>query len=158
MLQFALSTTWLLEAPIEPVWDAIYHSEHWPSWWRYVKSVEEIDRGGADGFGNVRRYTWRTRLPYTLSFQACTTRIERLSLLEGRVTGELDGCGRWHFLQQDHVTAVRYDWEVNVHQRWLRPLVPALRRAMRWNHDSIMLAGGKSLAQHLNARFLGMKS
>ena len=105
----------------------------------------------------MRRYTWRTRLPYRLSFDAKTTRIEKLALLEGAVEGELKGCGCWRFYRQDDDTAVRYDWEVNVHQPWLRRLVPLLSRAMRWNHHAVMLAGGRGLARHLGGRFLGMK-
>jgi Polyketide cyclase / dehydrase and lipid transport len=157
MTQFSLTTTWLIEAPLEAVWDAIYESERWPSWWPYVVHVQESARGENGGIGNVRRYTWRTRLPYKLSFEARTTRIEKLTLLEGAVDGELNGCGRWRFYCQDDVTAVRYEWEVNVNQPWLRRWVPLLHRAMRWNHDAVMLAGGQGLARHLGGRFLGMK-
>ena len=157
MTQFSLTTTWLIEAPLESVWDAIYESERWPSWWPHVVRVQETVRGENGGIGNVRRYTWRTRLPYRLSFDAKTTRIERLVLLEGAVDGELNGCGRWRFYRQDNVTAVRYDWEVNIHQPWLRRLMPLLRRVMKWNHDAVMLAGGRGLARHLGGQFLGMK-
>lgn len=157
MTQFSLTTTWLIEAPIEAVWEAIYRSEGWPVWWPYVVRVLEMEPGPTGGVGNVRRYTWRTRLPYSLSFNAKTTKIERLALLEGAVYGELEGCGRWRFMRQDDVTAVRYDWEVNVHHPWLRRLVPLLRRLMKWNHNAVMLAGGRGLARHLGGRFLGMK-
>ena len=95
----------------------------------------------------------RTRLRYKLSFDAKTTRVERLALLDGAINGELQGCGRWHFYRHDDVTAIRYDWEVNVHQPWLRRLVLRLRRAMKWNHYALMLAGGQRLARHVGARF-----
>jgi Polyketide cyclase / dehydrase and lipid transport len=157
MTQFSLTTTWLIEAPLEKVWDAIYESERWPSWWPYVVHVQESVRGENGGLGNVRRYTWRTRLPYRLSFDAKTTHIERLCLLEGIVDGELQGRGRWRFYRQDDIIAIRYDWEVNVGPLWMRHLVPLLRRLMKWNHDAVMLAGGKGLARHLGGRFLGMK-
>lgn len=157
MTQFSLTTTWLIEAPLENAWDAIYESERWPSWWPYVVRVQESAHGESGGIGNVRRYTWRTRLPYRLSFDAKTTHIERLALLEGAVEGELQGCGRWRFYRQDDVIAIRYDWEVNVRQPWLRCLVPRLQRAMRWNHHAVILAGGQGLARHLGGRFLGMK-
>ena len=44
MKQFALTTRWHLDAPIERVWDALYAVEQWPRWWRYVIAVVEIDR------------------------------------------------------------------------------------------------------------------
>ncbi len=157
MTQFSLTTTWLIEAPLEAVWDAIYESERWPTWWPYMFRVQESVRGELGDVGNVRRYTWRTRLPYRISFNAKTTRVERMALLEGAVDGELKGCGRWRFYRQDSVTAIRYEWEVNVNHSWLRRFVPLLRRAMKWNHDAVMLAGGRGLARHLGANFLGMK-
>jgi uncharacterized protein YndB with AHSA1/START domain len=157
MTQFSLTTTWLIEAPLEVVWDAIYQSEHWPTWWPYLVRVQESTRGDITGVGNIRRYIWRTRLPYRVSFSARTTRIDRLVLLEGAVFGEFEGYGRWRFYRQDHITAVRYDWEVDVQHAWLRLFVPLMRRVMKWNHQSVMLAGGQGLARHLGAQFLGMK-
>ena len=123
----------------------------------YVVRVQKSAHGERGGIGNVRRYTWRTRLPYRLSFDTKTTHIERLALLEGAVEGELQGRGRWRLYRQDDVIAIRYDWEVNVRQPWWLCLVPLLRGAMRWNHHAGMLAGGQGLARHLGGRFLGMK-
>ena len=88
-------TTWCLEASIEPVWEAIYDSERWPEWWRGVERVVELESGDEDGLGQVGRYTWRSRLPYELTFDVRTTRVERPHLLEGEATGELAGTGRW---------------------------------------------------------------
>jgi len=66
--RYALVTEWCLEAPIERVWDAIYAVEVWPRWWKYVLTVEELEKGDASGVGAVRRYTWASRLPFRLSF------------------------------------------------------------------------------------------
>ena len=126
-------------APLEAVWQAVYQSKHWPTWWHYVVRVQELERGENGGVGNVRLYTWRTRLLYQLSFDVRTTRIARLALLEGEVCGQFEGCGRWRLYLQDGITAVRYNWEVNVQQSWLRFFLPPLRRAMqctRWNFCS----------------------
>ena len=38
-------TTWLLESPREPVWEAIYDQERWPEWWRGVEEAEEVRPG-----------------------------------------------------------------------------------------------------------------
>ena len=35
-------TTWLLDSPREPVWEAIYDQASWPSWWRGVEEAEEM--------------------------------------------------------------------------------------------------------------------
>ena len=56
-------TEWTLEAPIEAVWHELTHSEHWPSWWKGVLSVELIEPGDAHGVGAYRRMTWRSPPP-----------------------------------------------------------------------------------------------
>jgi uncharacterized protein YndB with AHSA1/START domain len=101
-------TTWCLEAPIEPVWEAIYDSERWPEWWWGVESVVELAPGDDDGIGQVGRYVWRSRLPYELGFEIVTTRVERPHLLEGEASGELAGIGRWRLFEADATTAVIY--------------------------------------------------
>jgi hypothetical protein len=68
MAHFVYVTLWRIEAPLSEVWDAILHSERWPSWWSSVKQVVELERGNLDGTDNVRRYTWKGRLPLLPEF------------------------------------------------------------------------------------------
>jgi hypothetical protein len=52
----------------------------------------DLLEAGEDGeVGNLWRYSWRSRLPYDLTFDARVTRVERPYLLEARVEGELAG-------------------------------------------------------------------
>jgi uncharacterized protein YndB with AHSA1/START domain len=92
--RYRFLTTWCLEAPIEPVWEAIHDSERWPRWWRGVENVVELEPAGEDGTAQLARYTWKSRLPYELEFEMRTTRVERPHALEGEASGELEGKGR----------------------------------------------------------------
>src|SRR5436190_20195065 len=83
-------TTWNLRAPLGRVWDAIYDSTDWPRWWRGVVRVEVLLPGDTSGTGAVRRYTWRSKLPYSLVFDMEVTRVQAPHLLEGRASGELE--------------------------------------------------------------------
>ena len=51
MASYSFLTTWILDAPREPVWDAIYELESWPSWWRGVRQVKKLEHGNGDGVG-----------------------------------------------------------------------------------------------------------
>ncbi len=74
---YSFVTRWNVQAPLEKVWDAIYHSDRWPSWWNGVKKVEKIrPASGPHEVGSVRRFTWKSRLPYRLTF-AMTVRRGR---------------------------------------------------------------------------------
>ena len=154
MAQFALITKWHLEAPQTTVWDAIYDTDRWPLWWPYVVRVEELDRGEADGVGAVRRLTWKTRLPYQLSFEVRSTRVEAPRVLEGYATGELEGTGLWRLASAGALTIVRYDWTVDVTKPWMALIAPLARPIFKWNHDEVMRAGGEGLAKLLGGKLL----
>ena len=38
-----------IQAPIERVWEEIYHAERWPAWWKHMTGVDELEPGAADG-------------------------------------------------------------------------------------------------------------
>jgi uncharacterized protein YndB with AHSA1/START domain len=154
MAEYRFLTTWLLEAPQERVWDAVYEQESWPSWWRGVEAVEVLEEGEAGGVGKVSRLTWRSRLPYDLVFDARTTRVERPHLIEADAFGELTGRGRWRLFEGDDTTAVLYEWNVGTTKAWMNLLAPLARPVFAWNHDWVMAHGGEGLARLLGCRLL----
>jgi uncharacterized protein YndB with AHSA1/START domain len=154
LTRYSFLSTWLLEAPIEPVWDAIYDTDAWPEWWPGVRSVEELVPRGPAGIGGVSRFTFRSVLPYDLVFEMRSTMVERPRLLEGVASGELAGLGRWRFFVDGATTAVTYEWTVETTERWMNLLSPVARPAFAWNHDRVMRAGGAGLADRVGGRLL----
>jgi uncharacterized protein YndB with AHSA1/START domain len=152
--EYRFLTTWCLEAPIEPVWDAIHDSERWPQWWRGVEKVVELEPAGEDGTGQRARYTWKSKLPYELEFEMRTIRVERPHTLEGRASGELEGSGRWRLFERDATTAVLYEWDVHTTRQWMNLLAPVARPIFAWNHDYVMRHGAEGLARLLDARLV----
>ena len=146
---FQLVTHWQLDAPLERVWALLVAPEDWPAWWRAVRSVELVEPGEADGIGALRRMTWRTALPYSLAFSMRTTRIEPMTLIEGRASGELDGTGRWTLTPSVEGTTVRYDWIVEVTKPWMRLAAPLLRPVFAWNHNIVMGWGESGIRARL---------
>lgn len=149
--EYKFVTIWKSAAPLEAVWNEIYHSEHWPEWWKGVEEVVELKKGDGLGVGSVRRYTWKSALPYRLSFESETVRVEPMSLLEGIARGELDGRGVWKLDSDGRYTTVRYDWQVRTSRRWMNLLAPIAEPLFKWNHDVIMSWGAKGLAKRLGA-------
>jgi hypothetical protein len=154
--EYRFLTTWLLGAPRERVWDAIYDSERWPLWWKGVMEAEKLEEGDEDGVGQFGRYVWRARLPYRVEFFIRTTRVERPQMLEGDATGELAGIGRWRLFEQDGMTAVIYEWNVRTTRAWMNLLAPVGRPAFQWNHDYVMRNGGRGLAKLLGAPLIAL--
>jgi hypothetical protein len=152
--RYRFLTLWRFDAPLTPVWDAIYDTDAWPTWWPGVRSVEELVPRGPDGVGGVSRFTFRSVLPYDLVFDVRSVRVERHRLLEGVASGEVAGTGRWRFIPENGSTAVAYLWDVETTKRWMNALAPIARPAFSWNHDRIMRAGAEGLAALLGSRLL----
>jgi len=153
--EYAFLTTWLLESPREPVWEAVHDQAAWPSWWRGVEEAEEVSRPpGGDDVGTVSRMVWKSFLPYRVQFEVETTLVERPSLLEGHATGELEGTGRWRFYEQDGITAVLYEWNVATTRPWMNAMAPLLRPVFEWNHDWVMRRGSEGIAALLGCELL----
>jgi uncharacterized protein YndB with AHSA1/START domain len=154
MAEYRFLTTWLVDAPIERVWDALYDTERWPAWWRGVTHVRELEPGGEEGIGKVFEIGWRSRLPYDLEFRTTVTRVEWPHVMEGRADGELQGHGRWRLFEHGGATAVLYQWEVETTKRWMNLLAPVARPVFAYNHDWVMRSGGAGLARLLGSRLL----
>lgn len=153
-MYYSFLTTWLLDSPREPVWEAIYAQERWPEWWRGVEAAEELEPGDGDGVGAVSRMVWRSLLPYRVRFEVRTTRVERPRLMEGDAVGELTGTGRWRLYEDDGATAVLYEWNVATTRRWMNLLAPVARPVFEWNHDWVMARGGEGIASLLGCDLL----
>jgi uncharacterized protein YndB with AHSA1/START domain len=136
-----------VSADVNRVWDVIANPQGWPSWWRWLKSVDVLDAGDAQGCSARHRYTFGTALPYGLSFESETVHIDRPWAMEGRASGDLQGSGLWQLTESvDGSTAVTYTWLVETTKRWMNILAPIGRPAFSWNHDVLMRDFGKGLA------------
>jgi uncharacterized protein YndB with AHSA1/START domain len=158
MAEYHFFTTWDIKAPIQAVWEVIADALHYPDWWKYVAKVTEIEPNPPGGVGGLYRYTWKTALPYTLSFDTRVTHFEPPRLSAGEAKGELDGAGRWELREMDGFTRVTYDWRVRTTRVWMNLLAPLARPAFSWNHDQVMSEGGRALAARLGAELLAFRN
>jgi uncharacterized protein YndB with AHSA1/START domain len=150
MASYSFVTEWRLDAPIERVYETIADATGWPEWWPAVQSVDEVrpplDRNGV---GRVWRYTFKGRLPFTLSFEMTVEEAARPTTLAGRARGELDGVGRWTLREEDGRTLVRYDWDIRTTRWWMNLLAPVVGGAFKSNHDFIMQGGLNGICRRL---------
>lgn len=151
MANYQFLTTWCIEAPIESAFEVLNDAASYPLWWKSVRSVEVLKQGDAATVGELDRFTWRSVLPYSLTFDLRVSHVERPHLIEGRATGELEGVGTWRLYDGDGV-AIVYEWRVRTTKRWMNLVGPLARPAFAWNHDIVMRQGGRGLAARLGGR------
>jgi hypothetical protein len=121
--------------------------ERWPSWWRGVECISVLG-------GERYRVAWRSRIPYELEFDFVVGRLEPPREMEGTATGDLSGTGHWRLFEQDGVTAVLYEWNVETTELWMNVVGPVARPIFDYNHDVVMRWGGEGLARRLDCNLL----
>jgi len=154
MAPYSFLSTWCVDAPITDVWDAIAASDRYPEWWKGVLEVVELEPGGVNGLGALSRMRWRSKLPYSLQFDARVTRSEPPHLLEAHASGELAGVGVWRLYEGAAGTAAVYSWDVSTSRAWMNRMAPLGRRAFAWNHDYVMRHGAFGLAARLGVELV----
>jgi hypothetical protein len=150
MAEYSFVTVWRLEAPIDRVYELIRDSLRWPEWWAAVSLVEQRSLGDATtGVGNVRRYTFKGKLPYSLAFDLRVTELAPPQTLAGEASGELVGTGVWTLREADGVTFARYDWNVRTTRWWMNLFTPLARGIFKSNHDFVMRSGARGICAEL---------
>lgn len=147
--EYVWRSDWLLPAPVERVWTILTRPEDWPRWWPFVASVEALRPGDDADVGALRRFVWRTRLPYRIHLDMETLEVVPGRLLRARASGDADGLGTWSLLDLGGHTRVNYEWRIRPHRTWMRHLAPLMAPLFKWNHDRVMAAGRAGLIRHL---------
>jgi hypothetical protein len=147
-------TTWKIKASINDVWYAIYRSEEWPKWWKGVQQVKVIRENDEQGINGIREYTWRSLLPYTLSFTMELIDKKDFDFLKGIAFGELEGNGTWYFKEENNMVTVQYNWDVKTNKSWMNYFAFILKPMFKLNHDIVMKRGADGLAKKLNAKLI----
>lgn len=151
---FQLITDWHIAADIDSVWQALHHPDYWPRWWPYVRAVENLRAGDAEGVGAVYSIEWTGRLPYDITFEVETVEVVHYERIRGVARGELTGVGVWELSPDVSSTRVRYTWSVSLAKPWMRRIAWLAAPIFRWNHNAVMRAGAVGLARHLNTKLL----
>lgn len=152
--QYSFTTIWKIKAPLQEVWQVIYAHEEWPDWWKGVIKAETLQEGDESNLGKKVRYTWKSFLPYALTFDMESCNIQEPFVLEGIASGELEGEGKWQFEEHDGITTLQYNWNVNTTKKWMNDFSFMLKPLFKWNHDIVMKWGAKGLAKKLNATLI----
>ena len=150
MADYAFVTRWRTEAPLDHVVDVLGDVDRWPEWWRGVRSVERVSEGDSRGIGATHRFTFRSRLPYSLAFAMRVTQVAEPNRLSAQASGELEGTGTWTLRDGDGTTRIRYEWNVRTTRWWMNLLAPVARPLFARNHDIVMEWGRHGLASRLD--------
>jgi hypothetical protein len=146
-------TEWWVPGTIAEVKDVLSDGRTLPSWWPavYLRATERRE-GGAHRVGSVTDLHTKGWLPYTLRWSLTITESITDAGFALSAAGDLNGTGRWTFLEQGPEVRIRYDWRVHASKPLLRRLSWLLRPVFAANHRWAMARGEESLRLELRRR------
>jgi hypothetical protein len=145
---YRFTDDWYVAADPQTARDLLRQVEKWPTWWPSCLSVVPAAPQDPRATGEAARYTFQTRLPYRMSFQADVVREEPMAL-ETTVVGRVRGEGRWRLDPVLGGARLHFDWLVDPQVPWMRLLSPVARPVFIWNHASVMAEGARAFAAEL---------
>ena len=144
-------TEWRVPGTIAEVSDVLRNGRTLPDWWPSVYlAVRAFGDAGEVGSGaDLHTKGW---LPYTLRWTLTLTEPVTDTGFALSADGDLEGTGRWTFVQDGPEVVITYDWRVSATKPLLRRLTWLLRPAFSANHRWAMARGEESLKLELRRR------
>lgn len=152
MARYLFETTWVLEAPIREVFDALTDPVDLLSWWPSVHRASLIDAGDEEGIDARASYSIRSPLLYPLHFDLISTEVDPPRRIRGLARGDLVGTGESSLEQDGDETTIHFRWYVSTTKRWMNLIAPLARPIFAWAHGHVMREGFAALAGHLDTR------
>lgn len=146
---YRFSIVWWTAAVTDRVWGVLANYAAWPTWWRGIQSVEVLRQGDESGAGTILRHRWRSRVPYTLTFDLEMVRIEGGKLLDGRASGDLEGSCKWTLLPAEGGTLLHFDVDVRTGRWWMNLPIPFVPRIVQASFNTLMGWGREGLERTL---------
>jgi hypothetical protein len=150
MAVYSFTTIWKINASLDAVWDAILAAPEWPNWWPGVKRVEVIHASSDPlGIGSIFRMTWKSPIPYSLTFDSTVTEVVPCGKIAGVVEGDLVGTGVWILSEENGTVTAEYDWNVHTTKLWMNLVAPIARPVFHLAHNWVMSSGEQGLKRLL---------
>ena len=146
-------TVWRVAGTTAEVRDVLSDGRTLPRWWPSVYlGVVTREPGRADYVGSVTDLHTKGWLPYTLRWSLTVTEPVTDTGFALSAAGDLNGVGRWTFVQDGPEVVITYDWRVSATKPLLRRFSGVLRPVFAANHRWAMARGEESLRLELRRR------
>lgn len=148
-------THWRVKGRCEEVADILEDVDAIPRWWRSVyRSACVVYRGGEHGLGRIVEVTTKGFLPYVLRWTYFVTSVEYPHRSSLYAWGDLEGQGRWEFVQDGDEVDITYAWSVRAKLPLIRRMHKVLAPLFAANHNATMRDGLRGLRRQLVQRRL----
>ena len=148
LTHYVFQSIWQVPAPKEDIMAVLADLPGYVTWWPEIRETREIGTGRYE----VVARSW---LPYALRFVSEAERpAPGASVIDARLTGDLEGTVRWTVTQEADGCRLVYDQEVDTHKRLLNVLAPVARPGFKFNHTLMMKHGQAGLRAYMAGKRL----
>ncbi|MBA3003676.1 MAG: hypothetical protein FP813_07500 [Desulfurivibrio sp.] len=140
---------WVVEAPVEKVWDSIVNVEDWPIWWQGLEFSYSADKLPLGMQG--KRYTtgWKSPLRYRLEINAVIRESSSHALIIADIHGDIEGVCTCRIQESRTGTRSCFSLAVRTNTTWMSLFSPFLKGCFTRNHNRIMAKGMHGFSLHL---------
>lgn len=155
MASYRFITRFVLGCAASEVFAAVLNPEAWLPDVDHVREVERISEGDGSGLG--RSYTTVVgAAPCRLRWRMTTVAVEPETRFAWVAAGDLEGEASWMLARVTPGTLVTSLWQIRTTPLWLRALAPVASPLFVHNHDRVVRACARGLADHLDTELLSL--
>ena len=156
--KYHMVSRYRLSSRPDVVWETLSAIGVWPAWWRWSRKMDQVaEATGAHGVGASYRNKVGSPLLYGFTYTGTIDAAVPGQLIEVAMTGDLEGKGRFDLAEEgDGGTSVTFTQLVETPKWWMNLMAPLGRPAFAWNHDKIMSAFGRGLAERTGGQLIEM--
>lgn len=148
-LNYRFEDEWVVEAPVEKVWDSIVNVEDWPIWWKGLEFSHSADKlpAGMEG----KRYTtgWKSPLRYRLEINAVIRESSSHALIIADIHGDIEGVCACRIEENRRGTRNCFSLDVRIAKPWMSLFSPILKGCFTRNHNRLMAKGKHGFTLHM---------
>lgn len=140
---------WVVEAPVQAVWDGMIHVEEWPRWWEGLVFSDSIDKLPEGKIGKHYRTRWKGALPYGLDIHAVIREASTHASISADIHGDIEGVCTCRIEESQRGTRGFFSLDVRIINPWMSLLSPFLKGYFCENHNRIMEKGIQGFTRYL---------
>lgn len=120
----------------EKLWDTIQEVDQFQDWWSWLEEFRL--EGDALKAGSVLTGVVAPPLPYRMRLRVELVRVERPTLIDAVIHGDLKGAARLEMRPSEVGTRAEVAWTVEMMQRPMRLADRVAHPLLQWGHDRVV--------------------
>ncbi|BCS95481.1 hypothetical protein DSLASN_11130 [Desulfoluna limicola] len=141
---------WVVDAPVETVWDGMVHVEEWPRWWEGLEFTDSPDQLPVGMEGKHYTTRWKGPLPYGLDIHAVIREASTHDSISADIHGDIEGRCTCRIEESQLGTRGVFSLDVRTTKPWMSLLSPFLKGYFSENHNRLMAKGMRGFTRHLS--------